>query len=348
MSIPALRARVPSRITFAAYWVLLGVFVATRGLPFDRVWQALWIVAGITSAMVGRPIGEYLRVVRDWSLFIAAVLLYDHTRGIADSLGMPLHVSDVVALEKAMFGGSVPTVWLQDQLYDTAHIHWYDVGLSLVYISHFCAIWIVGSVIYVRLHDEWGNYARRALGLSFAGLLTYVLAPGAPPWWAADAGIIGDVERISTRGWKSLGLHGAGTLLEAAQADVNPVAALPSLHAAFALLVVFILWPRVSAPATRTCLVIYPLAMGFALVYLGEHYVVDVILGWLYAVAVVLLARAYECRRDVSGRRVPPPVSDRSHKQIALVDEAGTPAGLTSRPEWADARLDTDAKAERC
>ncbi len=294
---PAVWRTVLPRIAFAAYVGLLGLFIVTRGLPLDRLWQALWIIAGITAAMAGRPMSDYFRVLRDWSLFFAVLLLYDHTRGIADTLGMPLHVSDIVAVERAMFGGITPSEWLQDHLYDTAHLHWYDVALSLVYLSHFCTIWIIGAVIYVRSRAAWGGYARRALGLSVAGLLTYILVPAAPPWWAANAGVIGDVERISSQGWTSLGLHGASAALETAQAGVNRVAALPSLHAAFALLVVLILWPRARTAAVRGVLVFYPLAMGFALVYFGEHYVADVILGWIYVVVVVLLARTYERQR---------------------------------------------------
>ena len=186
---------------------------------------------------------------------------------------------------------------LQNHLYDAAHLHWYDVALSLVYLSHFSTIWLIGAVIYVRSREALGGYARRALGLSVAGLLTYILVPAAPPWWAANAGVIGDVERISSQGWTSLGLHGASAALESAQAGVNRVAALPSLHAAFALLVVLILWPHARA-GLRGVLVFYPLAMGFALVYFGEHYVADVILGWIYVVVVVLLARTYERQRS--------------------------------------------------
>jgi PAP2 superfamily len=321
MNVPALRMSVLPRITFATYMTLLGLFIVIRGLPMDRLWQALWIITGITAAMAGRPISDYVRVLRDWSLFFAALLLYDHTRGIADRLGMPLHVSDIAAAEKVMFGGTVPSTWLQDELYDAAHIHWYDVALSLVYLSHFCTIWIIGAVIYVRSREVWGGYARRTLGLSFAGLLTYILAPAAPPWWAANAGLIGDVERISSRGWTSLGLHDASSALEAAQAGVNRVAALPSLHAAFALLVMFILWSRACA-AARGVLALYPLAMGFALVYFGEHYVADVILGWIYVVVVVLLARRYEHRR---GPELSP--GHGSDQRVKVVDGGAMPRG---------------------
>ena len=41
-----------------------------------------------------------------------------------------------------------------------------------------------------------------------------------------------------------------------------------------------------SAGRWRWLLPLYPLAMAFSLVYTGEHYVIDIFLGWLYAVVV--------------------------------------------------------------
>jgi PAP2 superfamily len=310
----------PDRLRFvrwsavAGYVVLLGLFVVVRGLPLDRIWQALWILTGLAVAMLGRPVVDYLRVLSDWSLFFAALLLYDHTRGVADTLGMPLHVSELAKADELMFGGTLPTVWLQEQFYRPGEIHWYDLATSLVYVSHFFVLPTIGAVIYIRSRDQWDTYARRTLGLSFAGLATYVILPAAPPWWAARAGLIDDVDRLSSRGWEALGLHRAGAALEAAQADVNHVAALPSLHAGFSLLVVLILWQRVGT-AVRILLVVYPVAMAAALVYGGEHYVVDLFLGWMYAVAVVLAARAYERWRD-RGREIVPLPADGSHERI--------------------------------
>jgi membrane-associated phospholipid phosphatase len=65
----------------------------------------------------------------------------------------------------------------------------------------------------------------------------------------------------------------------------NPVAAVPSLHAAYTLLITLFLWR--SARWARPLLAAYPVAMAFALVYTAEHYVVDILLGWAYAVAAV-------------------------------------------------------------
>jgi hypothetical protein len=300
---------------FAAYFVVLGTFIVVRGLPLDRLWQALWILTGIAVALLGRSVFHYLRVLRDWSLFFAALLLYDHTRGVADSLGMPLHVTELAAADEALFAGTLPTVWLQEQFYRPGEIYWYDLATSLVYVSHFFVLPTIGAVIYLRSRDQWDGYAGRTLALSFAGLLTYVVLPAAPPWWAANAAVIDDVDRLSSRGWEAVGLQRAGAALEAAQAGVNHVAALPSLHAAFSLLVVFLLWQRVTNVAVRVVLVLYPFAMAAALVYGGEHYVVDVLLGWLYAVVVLMLARAYENWRDARREDVLL-AADGSHERI--------------------------------
>jgi membrane-associated phospholipid phosphatase len=81
-----------------------------------------------------------------------------------------------------------------------------------------------------------------------------------------------------------LGLHQGATLLSARGHLANPVAAIPSLHSAVAFFVMLYFWR--SAGRWRWLLALYPMAMGFALVYMGEHYVVDVLLGWIYATTV--------------------------------------------------------------
>ncbi len=310
------------RTTFGAYLVVLGWFVATRGLPIDRPGQAMWLVAGIFAAMVGRPLVDLARVLRDWALVFAALLAYDHTRGVADTLAMPVHVEDIISAERALFGGTLPTIWLQDRLYVAAEPQWYDVVVALVYTTHFFAVWVLGAVIYVKAKQHWGNYARRALGLAYAGLATYILFPAAPPWWAAREELIPEVARISTRGWSEIGLTKAANALDFGQAGSNKVAAMPSLHAAFSLLVVVLLWTWVKRPLWRAMLLLYPAAMAFSLVYSGEHYLIDAVIGWVFVAAVCLAARAWEAW--MARRRAAPPAEIRDQMPAAemLDDEA--------------------------
>ena len=74
-------------------------------------------------------------------------------------------------------------------------------------------------------------------------------------------------------------------LFERGQEYSNPVAAVPSLHAAYTLLFAIYLW-RVRRWA-RPLLAAYVAAMAFALVYTAEHYVADILLGWAYCVFAV-------------------------------------------------------------
>jgi len=82
-----------------------------------------------------------------------------------------------------------------------------------------------------------------------------------------------------------------GSLFEKGQHYANNVAAMPSLHAGYALLIALYLW-RVVPRWARVPLALYPPAMAFALVYSGEHYVVDCIAGWLYAIVVFAAVNA--------------------------------------------------------
>ena len=87
---------------------------------------------------------------------------------------------------------------------------------------------------------------------------------------------------LAGRGWGRVGLHFASRLIEKGQQTVNPFAAIPSLHSAEALLVVLIVWKLIPHAVRwiRPLLLLYPLAMAFALVYSGEHYLIDVFVGW--------------------------------------------------------------------
>ena len=111
--------------------------------------------------------------------------------------------------------------------------------------------------------------------LSVAGLITYCLFPEAPPWLAARDGLTAPVARLSARGWDWFHLGDVNATLARAQDDgTNPVAAMPSLHIAFATLVAIFVATRLRS-RWRYLLVLYPVAMGFTLVYCGEHYVLD-------------------------------------------------------------------------
>jgi membrane-associated phospholipid phosphatase len=287
------------RIRRWAAWGYLGLLVALValvGVPTDRGSLLLIILAGIGIRCLGRGWRAFGRALLDWLPFTAVLVLYDVSRGIADGLGMPLHVSDIAAADRGTFG-TVPTVWLQQHFLDPGSPHWYDAVATLVYTTHFLATPVVAAVLWLRSRDAWKAFITRVIVLSVAGLVTYVLFPAAPPWYAAREGVIEPVIRASARGWLWLHVNHAGNLLSEGQLASNPVAAMPSLHTAFATLIALFVMSRVHS-RWRPVVLAYPALMGLALVYLGEHYVVDLVAGVGYALAVHFGVGAWERRQD--------------------------------------------------
>ena len=203
-------------------------------------------------------------------------------------LGAGLHVLGPAGGDEVLFG-AVPSEWLQARLVDGPP-QWYDALAALVYVTHFVTIPLITAVVWFRVRERFVEWLTAVLTMSLVGIAGYLAYPAAPPWLAAERGDIGAVERISHVGWEALGLDAVGRLVELGQAGSNPVAAMPSLHAGAAFLAAAFLWPSVSH-LVRGLLVAYALAMALTLVYTGEHYVVDVLAGWLVATLGVAVAR---------------------------------------------------------
>jgi PAP2 superfamily len=297
---PADRQPASPRRRVYAMAVWLGLFAGAcflLGVPTDPIYLFACLWTATIAWNIDQPWRFHLRFIRDWAAIIALLVIYNATRGLADN-GTTPHAQALIRADVSMWGwatgGQTPPVWLQQHLYDPVHVQWWDALVSLVYFSHFVTVPGIALVLWLRNRSIWGKFMRRWVTLFAAGLITYFIYPAAPPWLAAQNGLIPPIDRISTRGWKAIGLHSAGNLLNAAQIDAsNPVAAMPSLHTAFTVLAVGFFFSRVPA-RWWPLLAAYPLAMVFTLVYSGEHWVIDALVGMGYAVAVLLGVSAAE------------------------------------------------------
>jgi hypothetical protein len=292
------RRRIVGMAVWAAVFAIGVYFV---GVPTSDPLIAFgWLWLATIAWRNDLPWRQHLLFLRDWLPISLLLVVYNVSRGYADRLFAP-HVTGLIDADKWMFGwltgGLIPTSWLQDHLYRPGGVQWWEVAVTLVYVSHFLTVPTVAVVLWVRSRPQWARFMRRWFTLSVAGLITYFLYPAAPPWWASDRGYLPHaVTRISTNGWDAIGLHGAGNTLNALQVEAsNPVAAMPSLHTAYALMAVVFFLPMVRR-RWWPLLLAYPLAMTFTLVYTAEHYVVDVLVGWVYVAATFLLVALAERR----------------------------------------------------
>lgn len=248
------------------------LFVARRNFWTP---DTLFIVLFVLAIVFGKARPFLVRFVP----FIGLLLVYDSFRGIADDLNKSVHFTEMIWADRALFGGILPTAWLQ-QLWWHGQVMWYDFYFYFLYTIHFVAPVLVALLIWWKRDRLYWPYIAGFVTLSFSGFITYVLFPAAPPWMASDLGYIEPIHRVSSDIWYAMGVTNFSEVY--ARLSPNPVAAVPSLHAAYPTLMTLFVG-RAFGWRRTAWLWIYPGSIWLGIVYLGEHYVVDAVLGALYA-----------------------------------------------------------------
>jgi membrane-associated phospholipid phosphatase len=290
------------RVWLPVAWIVASVvMLVTVGMPTSHDLVFGWLAVGMGAFSASNLRRVVPRFVLDWLPFMGVLFLYDRLRGFADGLLFPAHELPQIRGD-SVFGTPVPTVWLQQHLWHGAHdLRWWDYAAWFVYLTHFLATLAVAAILWTWAHDRFARFATMVCVLALTGFATYLLYPAVPPWMAARHGNLGESNRIVPIVWQHVQFAHFGSLFEKGQHYANNVAAMPSLHAAYALLITLYLW-RIVPRWVRVPLAIYPVAMAFALVYTGEHYVVDCLAGWVYATFAFVSVNVFFERRQ---QRVP-------------------------------------------
>ncbi len=296
--------------------VALGFVVISgfTGFPTGRESLTAWMLITLLAACAGDTAVWRRAVVRDWLPLLGVLWAYDLIRGLANEIGgalwdLPTYVTsngtaranmtEPIDLDKAMFGGHLPTLWLQQHLFHPGEVAWYD-GIAIpVYMSHFLVSLALAISLWCLSYRVYRRYLATLVTLTLITLATYLLVPMAPPWMAALNGRLGagtEVHRVVQESIVTLGGSTAGSAVERGAAYSNPVAALPSLHAAIPMMLLLLFFGS-ARWWLRVVLVAYALGMAVTLVYGGEHYVSDVLLGWVYAAVSVAGVAAVMRRR---------------------------------------------------
>ncbi len=238
-------------------------------------------LAVITPRTRLRDAGMY--ALQMWMFVMGHELPYDNPEGLRSRL----RVNYPIRLDRAIGAGELPNVRLQRALAGLGRRNVVDRFLCWLHWSwfiepHACLTWILA-----RDPEHFARSARQMSAVFDLGCVVYAAVPTAPPWWASQEGHTdAEVRRIMQevgeeewgRAWPVLYDTLGG----------NPWAAMPSLHFATSLMAALLLAEAGPAPGTAGWA--YAGTLGFALVYLGEHYVVDL----LAAVAIVIAVRRGE------------------------------------------------------
>jgi PAP2 superfamily len=233
-------------------------------------------------------LGGATRYLRDFVPFAILIFAYAELRGLAHVISPHPYYTPQLRLERALFG-VVPAQWLQQRLWDGSD-DWYDTLSNELLRVHYVVPPLLAFLLWTRSRALFFRFAASMIVLSFAAALVFAAFPAAPPWAAAQAGLLPGVEKLPhpfTADVSSVGLNAHSSL--GSIVPGNPYAAIPSLHAGYA----FLVFLTVASLALRLggrfrwllvalCFT-YPLLQSLAVVYTGNHYVVDIVIGDLFA-----------------------------------------------------------------
>jgi membrane-associated phospholipid phosphatase len=208
------------------------------------------------------------RFVKDWAPFVLLFVSYEAMFGMVGNLSHVVHVVEPINVEKEIFG-VIPTLVLQQALRSP----FLDYLGAFFYSLHFIAPTVFAFVLWKYSPRNFSKYILALALCTYGALITFLAYPVAPPWFGVKATrILLDVDH-------DVGVPVYRTLFDFIQSD--PFAAFPSLHSAYPWLISLFALKIKRAKALP--ILVLPFGIWFSAVYLGEHYVIDVIGGIAYA-----------------------------------------------------------------
>jgi membrane-associated phospholipid phosphatase len=239
---------------------------------------ALWNDQSRKLALVGLP-------------YLLYALVYDSMRWYANYIRSPIiHVHEPYDFDQHWFGihGLTPNEWLQRHT---------NAVLDFVCGLAYTPMFFIGESILLSIWFVVKGQVRRAerftwifVIANFVAFACYYIYPAAPPWYVSDHGFVVDLSVHASPAGTIRFDHLIGFPLMQGfygkSADV--FGAIPSLHVVYPFLAMIYGWylrrfRRVAAP--------YFLLVCFAAVYLNHHYLLDIFLGLLIALAVMAVMR---------------------------------------------------------
>jgi hypothetical protein len=192
-----------------------------------------------------------------------------------------IHTGDLWALEQGLFPATVdglPGTWPQ---WFHANPHpALDVLCGLGYATYLAWVLGVAVLFFAWRSERFERLCWSFLAVNLVGVVTYVLYPAAPPWYVLAHGPgPADLAALPSAAGAARfdALLGIRLFEGFYSRNPNVFGAMPSLHVAYPMLVVWHTWER--GRLWRTASVAYTLLIAFSAVYLTHHYVLDVLGG---------------------------------------------------------------------
>jgi membrane-associated phospholipid phosphatase len=277
-----LRRDIAVRVAIAVLLIIISLFTNRSFL--------LWGLFAVLAVLVV-PYGRARSLLGSFVPYAVVWFGFTFLRSLADETRWARIVNTRVAdLERWLFNGELPTIRLQAAWYDVGEIRLHDYYFTFVHWSYFIIPHAVAVYLWWKHPNLFRQYLIGLIILLTLGLGLYFAVPSNPPWMAPES-INSPGAPTVIRIMEPIGKELGGGLYQAGYnvvGESNPIAAMPSIHFAVTFL---LFWVSMEfSRRWRIAATIYAISMGLALIYMGEHYVIDVLagglvtsIGWLVA-----------------------------------------------------------------
>jgi membrane-associated phospholipid phosphatase len=216
---------------------------------------------------------------RQIGLVLIVDLAYETVRGIADGQKAVAfaHGQQVIDAERATGTFFEPS--LQAFLLP---VDWLIDFANQIYMNSQFAV-VLGFFVWLYFfRNESFYFVRNMFAVSMGlALIGYTLYPTAPPRLFPEYGFVDTINDFSSVNHDSA----------LAKLFINPYAAVPSMHCAFALMIGASGFQLVRTRVMKVLFVVWPLLVAWVVLVTGNHYWIDIVLGWAVAVAAALIAK---------------------------------------------------------
>lgn len=227
-----------------------------------------------------------LDAIRQFALFYAAYFLYSLVRGGSDA-------AQQVALangERVIDAERGLGLWIEPYVQAFAVDHrWLADFANFMYLNSHYTVTVLFLFWLYLLHNASFYFVRNLMMAAMViALIGYQFVPTMPPRFVPGLGI---EDTISTLG-------GVSRDDAAVKALINPYAAIPSMHGAFSLIVGLTCYRLVRWRWLARAWLLYPVLVSWVVIATGNHYWLDIVLGWITAALAFAAARAMAAWRE--------------------------------------------------
>ncbi|HYU88782.1 MAG TPA: phosphatase PAP2 family protein [Candidatus Bathyarchaeia archaeon] len=254
----------------AGYGVVLILWYAYYGVLFSFSLGLVFLALLPLTLLLGRS----AQFVKELTPFIVLLMSYEALQGVAGSLTLAPVIHQAGSVTSYGIIEAVQSAFLSPDLTDVMSL-FYGLHFPLV-IGSAILLWYSNRVLYKR-------YLYSLVACSYVSLVFYTLAPSAPPWYN---GVVSNLLATTSAQIGSSSLFSElariGSLIES-----DKLAAFPSLHAAYV-----VLFSYFTTKLKRAYVVVsVPITVGvlFSTIYLGQHYITDLVAGVAVAATCVLI-----------------------------------------------------------